>query len=268
MAETAFRGGNPEIGIVVRDLDVMSRFYQEAVGLPHVVDLPLEGHLMRRLACGDGIVKLLQPEAVPERSNPPGGVTGGTGLRYLTVKVHDIEDAFARCEAAGASVAFPLQEWEGRVMFTILEDPEGNWLELSSPRNQPPGTPAPNPEIGIVTRDLDVMTRLYGDALGLAHLVDGRRTGHLMRRFACGGGVVKLLQPDDVPAQSNPPGGVTGGTGLRYLTVAVDDIEDVARRCEEAGASVAFPIQQASTGTIFTILDDPEGNWLELTMRP
>jgi glyoxylase I family protein len=119
-------------------------------------------------------------------------------------------------------------------------------------------------EIGIVVRDLATMTRFYGDAVGLPHVVDLPVEGGLMRRFASGGSIVKLVLMDHSPNGSNPPGGVPGATGLRWFTIVVDDIEGVTQRCETAGARVVYPIQTAANGAVFTILDDPEGNWLEL----
>jgi catechol 2,3-dioxygenase-like lactoylglutathione lyase family enzyme len=128
--------GNLEVGIIVRDLETMTQFYGDGLGLPHVADYTLPFGLMRRFACGDGIVKLVQLDDAPTVSNPPGGVHGGsTGLRWFTLGVGDIEEVFRRCEAAGGRVVQPIEEWRPGSKLMILEDPEGNcWIEISERR--------------------------------------------------------------------------------------------------------------------------------------
>jgi predicted enzyme related to lactoylglutathione lyase len=130
MPET--RIGHPEVGIVVRDVDAVTEFYRDGLGLPHVADLPIPIGLQRRFAYQDSIIKLLQLEDEPTTSNPPGGVTGGaTGLRWLTLQLADLEGVLERCEAAGGKVVMPIQQWEGGSKFMILEDPEGScWIEI------------------------------------------------------------------------------------------------------------------------------------------
>ena len=122
-----------EVGIVVRDLEATTPFYRDALGLEHVADLPLPLGLQRRFAYGGGIVKLMQLDAAPTRSNPPGGITGdSTGLRWFTVKVTDIEEVVDRCLAAGGRVASPLVEWQPGRKVVVVEDPEGScWIELA-----------------------------------------------------------------------------------------------------------------------------------------
>jgi predicted enzyme related to lactoylglutathione lyase len=132
-SENAGAGGNPQIGIAVRDLDSMSRFYGEAVGLPHLSDRTWDGGIMRKFACASAVLKLVRLNDVPEPANPPGGVDGGTGIRYITIAVDDIEERAQRCLAAGAKTVYPIQKADTGATFTILEDPEGNWLELAVP---------------------------------------------------------------------------------------------------------------------------------------
>src|SRR5207247_2166484 len=88
-------------------------------------------------------------------------------------------------------------------------------MSVLDPSSAPVATAA-SLEVGIVVRDLDATTPFYRDALGLRHVADLPLPLGLQRRFACGGGIVKLMQLDEAPITSNPPGGITGGsTGLR-----------------------------------------------------
>ena len=136
MTEAAAQVDGLQVGVVVRDLEKTTRFYQEGLGLPHVRDYAAPIGLMRFFACGDAMIKLMQLKDAPTTANPPGGIRGGsTGLRWLTVLVSDIEEVFRRCEVAGARVVQPIFEWQPGAKLMILEDPEGNcWVEVSERR--------------------------------------------------------------------------------------------------------------------------------------
>lgn len=134
MAEKKARFGTLQIGIIVRDIEAMTLFYRDGLGLAHVDDLSPAIGQMRFFSCGsDGLVKLMQLAEAPTTSNPPGGIYGGsTGLRWFTVRVPDIEETLRRCEALGAKVVSPIQEWAPGTKIMIIEDPEGNcWVEVA-----------------------------------------------------------------------------------------------------------------------------------------
>ena len=120
-----------EVGIVVKDADLMGDFYEHAVGLRRVDDLESSGVTMRRYAAGDGVVKLVSMPSPPSGSNPPQGMLGdASGLRYLSVRVDDLDAALARIETSGCAVPIPAMEFAPGVRVAIVEDPEGTWLEL------------------------------------------------------------------------------------------------------------------------------------------
>src|SRR5207237_8852156 len=54
-------------------------------------------------------------------------------------------------------------------------------------------------EVGIVVRDLEATTSFYRDGLGLPHVADLPLPLGLQRRFACGDGIVKLIQLKEQP---------------------------------------------------------------------
>ena len=91
-----------EVGVVVRDADAMATFYGDVIGLQYVGDLEFGGGRMRRYAYGDAVVKLVSTDTPPELSNPPNGPAGGaSGVRYLTLKVDDVEETVKRCVDRG-----------------------------------------------------------------------------------------------------------------------------------------------------------------------
>ena len=125
-----------EIGIVVRDADAMAAFYRDVLGLAYVGDLDFPGGTMQRFAHGDAVVKLVRTDDPPQLVNPPGGPAGGaSGLRYLTVRVDQVEAGVQRCVDAGHPVPVPLFDFEPGVPVAIVEDPEGNWVELVQARD-------------------------------------------------------------------------------------------------------------------------------------
>lgn len=124
-----------DLGLVVRDIDACLAFYRDTVGLKVLFDFDLPGGShMWQLAVGDCVLKLVTHQATPEAANPPGGSRGGTGLRYWTMGVDDIDEAVARCEAAGAPIPLPVLEMMPGIRIAMVEDPEGNVLEFLESR--------------------------------------------------------------------------------------------------------------------------------------
>jgi predicted enzyme related to lactoylglutathione lyase len=126
-------------------------------------------------------------------------------------------------------------------------------------------------DVGIVVRDADRCVPFYRDALGLKFLFDfDLPTGSHMWQFAVGECVVKLVSHATTPEAANPPGGSAGGTGLRYWTMGVDDIDAAVAQCSEFGATIALGVTQLMPGVRIAMIEDPEGNvveFLEQTKR-
>jgi catechol 2,3-dioxygenase-like lactoylglutathione lyase family enzyme len=146
LATTVRFRGNPEIGIIVRDLEATTSFYRDGLGLPHLEDFDGPAGFQRRFACGDGaILKLMRlPDAPPTHVHPGGIFGGANGVRWITIAVDDIEAVFRRCEETGGTVPVALHEWSPGNQAGVVEDPEGNvWVELvpRSPSGADPGDP-------------------------------------------------------------------------------------------------------------------------------
>ncbi len=121
-----------DLGIVITDSAKSLDFYCGVLGLEHVADMPMPvggGGTMHRLQCGDSVIKLVNFDETPALGLA-GGPAAGTGIRYLTITVSNLHDAVAAAEAAGVTVALgPTVVREG-VTISMLEDPDGNWVEL------------------------------------------------------------------------------------------------------------------------------------------
>ena len=53
-----------------------------------------------------------------------------TGYRYWTISVSNLSELVQQCEAAGVTVAVPITELRPGITIAIVEDPDGNWVEL------------------------------------------------------------------------------------------------------------------------------------------
>jgi predicted enzyme related to lactoylglutathione lyase len=129
-ADGKLPGVSLEVGIVVRDLESVTPFYRDGLGLVHLTDREIPPGIQRRFQCGGGILKMLQPKEPPTGSNPNDGFDNTTGLRWFTLSVKDIEQVIERCVTLGGRVVHPLTNWKG-TKVVMVEDPAGScWIEL------------------------------------------------------------------------------------------------------------------------------------------
>jgi catechol 2,3-dioxygenase-like lactoylglutathione lyase family enzyme len=117
------------------------------------------------------------------------------------------------------------------------------------------------PEIGIVVRDLEPMLHFYRDFLGFEVYKERDFPGFHLVWMRCGGGAIKLVQLSPTP-EATSPAEVWGATGLRYITLVVDNIDEIADAVESAGARVAY--RRSNEEVTNAMLQDPEGNHVEL----
>jgi catechol 2,3-dioxygenase-like lactoylglutathione lyase family enzyme len=120
-----------DLGIVVRDARAALAFYRDLLGMEHQGDNPVPGGgQMHRLMAGDSMIKIVVPEPLPAASAPPGGIPGGTGLRYFTISIAGLDELLEACTRAGVPIVRPATTMAPGVRIAIVEDPEGNWVEF------------------------------------------------------------------------------------------------------------------------------------------
>jgi methylmalonyl-CoA/ethylmalonyl-CoA epimerase len=88
------------IGIAVRALADSVPFYRDVLGLPVVPLDDADGASIIGLAAGESLVELLEPR---EAGTPVAKFldTRGPGIHHICFAVDDLDDALARCRAAG-----------------------------------------------------------------------------------------------------------------------------------------------------------------------
>ena len=121
-----------DIGIVVKDADAALGFYRDTLGFEDTgsISMPGGGGTMYRLLCGTTLVKLVHPATELTTSAPRGGIQGAYGYRYWTISVSNLDAITDRCAAAGRKVVIAPMEIRPGVRISMVEDPDGNWVEF------------------------------------------------------------------------------------------------------------------------------------------
>ena len=94
-----------DLGIVVTDAAKALAFYRDTLGFRYEGEMPMGGgSIMHRLLCGTSLIKVIAPATIPEAKAAPGGIQGGTGYRYWTISVSNIQELTDSCAAKGYKV--------------------------------------------------------------------------------------------------------------------------------------------------------------------
>ena len=119
------------LGIITKDVEPMLKFYRDTLGLEMEGEMDMGGGgKMTRLKCGTTIIKLVVNGREPPAESAPGGIGGATGYRYWTITVSNIAEAVQECQDGGFKIVVPVTEFRPGVTIAIIEDPDGNWVEL------------------------------------------------------------------------------------------------------------------------------------------
>jgi catechol 2,3-dioxygenase-like lactoylglutathione lyase family enzyme len=120
-------------------------------------------------------------------------------------------------------------------------------------------------DIGIVVKDAEAALGFYRDTLGFEDTGSMAMPGGggTMYRLLCGTTLVKLVAPEaELPAAA-PPGGIQGAYGYRYWTISVANLDEVTDRCAAAGRKVVIKPREIRPGVRISMVEDPDGNWVE-----
>jgi len=120
-------------------------------------------------------------------------------------------------------------------------------------------------DLGIVVKDGEAALKFYRDTLGFEFVASTPLPGGggTMHRLMCGTTMVKVVVPEVAPAASAPPGGTRGATGIRYWTISVSNLEEIAAACGAAGYRVSVTPREIRPGVSIAMVEDPEGNTVE-----
>ena len=119
-------------------------------------------------------------------------------------------------------------------------------------------------DLGIVTTDADAALAFYRDTLGFKS--EGEMAmpgGGKMYRLLCGTSMIKIVVNGRAPADKPAPGGLAGATGYRYWTISVSNLDEITKTCSDKGYRVAVPPTEIRPGVKISMVEDPDGNWVE-----
>jgi lactoylglutathione lyase len=106
------------VSVAVRDTSAQGAFYREA--------LELEEPGPGVFRCGDSLLFVEEdPGATPDVA------ILGRGFRYLTIQVFDCEAEHLRILEAGGREGAPPRRLGDVAIFSMVRDPDGNWIEIS-----------------------------------------------------------------------------------------------------------------------------------------
>ena len=120
-----------DLGIIVKDGEKALAFYRDTLGFNHEGDMPMGGgSTMHRLRCGTSLIKVIETGEPLEHNPAPGGIMGGTGYRYWTISVSNLDALVDECKAKGYTVPMDPREIREGIRIAMVEDPDGNWVEF------------------------------------------------------------------------------------------------------------------------------------------
>jgi glyoxylase I family protein len=119
-------------------------------------------------------------------------------------------------------------------------------------------------DLFVVVSDADAALRFYRDALGLSHFANTELAdGGVLYRLRAGSSVLKVVEYKDGRA-GNPFLSPATECGFRFASIFVQDIDERVARLSSAGFTVAVDPVDTRPGFRIAMIDDPDGNRLEL----
>ena len=153
LARAEFTRTSIDFGIVVRDIQKSVEFYTKGLGFSEIQGFDVPPDVGRDSGLADNYpfhvhvlvlgqdkdatrVKLMQFKGVSSKAVDHDFIHSSLGMSYTTIWVKDITSAVARAEKYGAKprakgpIALP-----GDLYLAVVDDPDGNIVELVGPKN-------------------------------------------------------------------------------------------------------------------------------------
>jgi predicted enzyme related to lactoylglutathione lyase len=117
-------------------------------------------------------------------------------------------------------------------------------------------------EVGIVSGDAGVVDFLAA-VFELERQAPSETAAGTLYRLDSPGAVIKIMVPNDPPKSSDGEPFLTM-KGIRYLSMYVTDLDGVLERCRTRGGAVLLEPFEFEPGSSIAILNDPDGNTIEV----
>jgi predicted enzyme related to lactoylglutathione lyase len=118
-------------------------------------------------------------------------------------------------------------------------------------------------DVGIISTHGSKMTAFYHGVLGLAQDPDVTIPHYgTIHKFNCGDSTLRIMVPATTP--ENVAGGAfMSRNGFRYITLHIDNLDEVVADCKKFGCAVPVDIRDLRPGVRCAQVQDPDGNTVE-----
>jgi predicted enzyme related to lactoylglutathione lyase len=117
-------------------------------------------------------------------------------------------------------------------------------------------------DIGLVSAS-DALADFYAAALDVERLELMEFPFARLHRLQCGDALLKVMVPTTPPTVAPPAAQQWDITGIRYLTLWVDDLDPLVDRWTAAGGTVRTAVSDLRPAVRLAVLVDPDGNVVE-----
>lgn len=118
-------------------------------------------------------------------------------------------------------------------------------------------------EVGLVSADT-ALVDFYAGVFALDPLPSVESGSGVVHRLAGPGTVIKVMVPSNPPSSAEPVMPFFAITGLRYLTMFVDDLDAILERSAARAGRLQHGPLDLAPGVRLAILQDPDGNAIEV----
>ena len=117
-----------EIGLVSADRTVVD-FLADVFGLEELPPAEHSVGTLHRLRSPGAVIKVMVPRELPKSADGE-PFLAVKGIRYLSMWINDLDGVLGRCTARGGSLLFGPFEHEPGLRLAVIEDPDGNTIEV------------------------------------------------------------------------------------------------------------------------------------------
>jgi catechol 2,3-dioxygenase-like lactoylglutathione lyase family enzyme len=235
------------------DPEAMYGFYRDVLGLQQLQTIGLQNaNSVARFQAGAGTSELKLQARVGDRKYVSGGVRAATGLRLVSLYFADADALRARFAAHGLAAPDLRSYDDPNVLRAIVEDPDGQPVELIVVRNASEDT-LKQIDIGLTVSNLERSRNYYRTFVGLDELEPKKDPvfDTTIYPYRHGATTINLrFFGGDLPAD-------TGSGGIQYVVSDADRINAMAAERHIVIDQPLSGLQGYSLRTIW--LDDPDG---------
>ena len=120
-------------------------------------------------------------------------------------------------------------------------------------------------DIGIVTSNNELMLNFYENILGFTNEVQIPFPGlGTVNKISYGIGYIKVLVLDDKPSNTSPIGDFSTSNGIRYITINLSNLDELITICSKNNVAIINSGMTIRPGVTVALIQDPDGNLIEL----